>query len=49
MGDRRQHLAFTGLDLDTERLEALLDSCLLAPGEGLMHFQEDPFADQLGR
>lgn len=48
VGDRRQHLAFTGLDLDTERLEALLDSCLLAPGEE-HSFQDDPFADQLVR
>ncbi|MFC3520199.1 GTP-binding protein [Streptomonospora nanhaiensis] len=48
VGDRRQHLAFTGLDLDTERLTALLDSCLLAPGETWPAFQEDPFDQTLG-
>ena len=32
-GDRCQHLAFTGLGLDTVRLFRLLDSCLLDPAE----------------
>lgn len=32
-GDRCQHLAFTGLGLDTVRLFSLLDSCLLEPAE----------------
>jgi G3E family GTPase len=41
-GDRVQHLVFTGPDLDTGRLHALLDSCLLADGEHPGH--DDPFA-----
>jgi G3E family GTPase len=41
-GDRVQHLVFTGPDLDTGRLRALLDSCLL--GEGEDAGREDPFA-----
>ncbi|WP_223167915.1 CobW family GTP-binding protein [Nonomuraea sp. SYSU D8015] len=32
-GDRVQHLVFTGPDLDTGRLRALLDSCLLTERE----------------
>lgn len=32
-GDRCQHLAFTGLGLDTDHLFPLLDSCLLDPAE----------------
>lgn len=49
VGDRRQHLAFTGVDLDARRLEDLLDSCLLAPGEEQQGFEDDPFAETLGR
>ncbi|MFI6637119.1 CobW family GTP-binding protein [Nonomuraea fuscirosea] len=41
-GDRVQHLVFTGPDLDTGRLHALLDSCRLAEGEHPGH--DDPFA-----
>ncbi|WP_233358889.1 GTP-binding protein [Thermomonospora amylolytica] len=32
-GDRVQHLVFTGPGLDRARIHALLDACLLAPGE----------------
>ncbi len=33
LGDRVQHLVFTGPDLDRARIHALLDSCLLTPEE----------------
>ncbi|TDQ53266.1 GTP-binding protein [Actinorugispora endophytica] len=44
-GDRRQHMAFTGIGLDADRLVALLDSCLVTAGESDQEFQEDPFAE----
>ncbi|MDE3724633.1 GTP-binding protein [Nocardiopsis sp. N85] len=44
VGDRGQHLAFTGVDLDTDRLIALLDSCLLTDDETASTFADDPFA-----
>jgi G3E family GTPase len=49
MGDRVQHLTFTGPDLDRERIHALLDSCLLTPqeataGSDVWAGYEDPFA-----
>ncbi|TDD50665.1 GTP-binding protein [Nonomuraea terrae] len=48
-GDRVQHLVFTGPDLDTERLHALLDSCLLTEeeeraGQDAWNRYDDPFA-----
>jgi len=42
-GDRVQHLVFTGPDLDRDRVHALLDACLLVPGEPLDP-ADDPFA-----
>ncbi|QFG26250.1 GTP-binding protein [Actinomadura sp. WMMB 499] len=45
-GDRVQHLVFTGPALDQERLDALLDGCLLEPGEPATGL-DDPFADLL--
>ncbi|MFV2175657.1 CobW family GTP-binding protein [Actinomadura sp. LOL_016] len=45
-GDRVQHLVFTGPALDQERLDALLDGCLLEPGESATGL-DDPFADLL--
>ncbi|MGW9347808.1 GTP-binding protein [Nocardiopsis flavescens] len=42
VGDRGQHLAFTGVDLDADRLTALLDSCLTTDDETA--FADDPFA-----
>ncbi|WP_407659395.1 CobW family GTP-binding protein [Lipingzhangella rawalii] len=45
VGDRRQHLAFTGVDLDAEELVARLDSCLLTDEEVGTSFPSDPFAD----
>jgi len=47
VGDRRQHLAFTGVDLDAARLVALLDACLLTDGEAGLPLRSDPFADAL--
>ncbi|MBR8740643.1 cobalamin biosynthesis protein CobW [Nocardiopsis sp. MG754419] len=47
VGDRRQHLAFTGVDLDAERLVTLLDSCLITDEETGRPLAEDPFADAL--
>ena len=49
VGDRVQHLVFTGPDLDRERIHALLDSCLLTPEEALAGSDvwsryDDPFA-----
>ncbi|MER5325191.1 CobW family GTP-binding protein [Streptosporangium roseum] len=49
IGDRVQHLVFTGPDLDRERLHALLDSCLLTEKEMLAGSDawigyDDPFA-----
>lgn len=35
VGDRVQHLVFTGPELDRERIHALLDSCLLTQEEAL--------------
>ncbi|WP_433324654.1 CobW family GTP-binding protein [Spirillospora sp. CA-294931] len=42
-GDRVQHLVFTGAELDRDRIHALLDSCLMTPGESLAGI-DDPFA-----
>lgn len=47
IADRRQHLAFTGVDLDAQRLVELLDSCLLTDEESGRPHAEDPFADAL--
>jgi G3E family GTPase len=47
VGDRRQHLAFTGVDLDADRLIALLDSCLITEDEVGEPLHSDPFADAL--
>jgi G3E family GTPase len=52
LGDRVQHLVFTGPDLDRERIHALLDSCLLTPAEAVSGSQvwagyDDPFAPML--
>ncbi|MFD6953798.1 cobalamin biosynthesis protein CobW [Nocardiopsis sp. TSRI0078] len=47
VGDRRQHLAFTGVDLDAERLVALLDSCLMNEDEAGLPLLSDPFAGAL--
>ncbi|GAA1462650.1 GTP-binding protein [Nocardiopsis exhalans] len=47
VGDRRQHLAFTGVDLDAERLVEILDSCLLTDAEAGRPLVEDPFADAI--
>jgi G3E family GTPase len=49
VGDRVQHLVFTGPELDRERIHALLDSCLLTPEESLAGpdvwaAYDDPFA-----
>lgn len=38
-GDRRQELAFVGLDLDVERVRAELDACLLSETEALESFE----------
>lgn len=44
-GDRRQHLAFTGVGLDALALVELLDSCLVTDDEADQHeFHNDPFA-----
>jgi G3E family GTPase len=46
-GDRVQHLVLTGPDLDTGRLRALLDSCLITPEDGPAACLDDPFAPML--
>ncbi|MFE1168229.1 CobW family GTP-binding protein [Nocardiopsis sp. NPDC058789] len=45
VGDRRQHLSFTGVGMDTASLLALLDSCLATETEVGQEFQNDPFAE----
>ncbi|TDC43459.1 GTP-binding protein [Actinomadura sp. KC345] len=45
-GDRVQHLVLTGPGLDHDEIHALLDACLLAPGEPATVL-DDPFADLL--
>ncbi|MFI0350120.1 CobW family GTP-binding protein [Actinomadura sp. 9N407] len=45
-GDRVQHLVLTGPELDHDRIHALLDGCLLAPGEPATCL-DDPFAEIL--
>ncbi|GAA4085767.1 CobW family GTP-binding protein [Actinomadura miaoliensis] len=45
-GDRVQHLVLTGPGLDPHQIYALLDSCLLGPGEPATGM-DDPFADIL--
>ncbi|GAA2400753.1 GTP-binding protein [Actinomadura vinacea] len=45
-GDRVQHLVLTGPELDPDQIHALLDSCLLGPGEPATGL-DDPFADLL--
>ncbi|MCD0453008.1 GTP-binding protein [Actinocorallia sp. API 0066] len=47
-GDRVQHLVFTGPDLDRTRIHAVLNACLLAPGEPT-EAVDDPFAAFLDR
>ncbi|OLT24971.1 cobalamin biosynthesis protein CobW [Nocardiopsis sp. CNR-923] len=47
VGDRCQHLAFTGIDMDVQGLVALLDSCLLTEEEAGRPLRTDPFADAL--
>jgi G3E family GTPase len=52
VGDRVQHLVFTGPDLDRGRVHALLDSCLLTPEEATAGADiwagfDDPFAPVL--
>ncbi|GAA2876718.1 GTP-binding protein [Streptosporangium fragile] len=49
VGDRVQHLVFTGPGLDRDRVHALLDSCLLTPEEAVAGSDawsryDDPFA-----
>ncbi len=44
-GDRRQHLSFTGVGMDTASLLSLLDSCLATDTEVGQEFQNDPFAE----
>ncbi|MGI5290355.1 GTP-binding protein [Nonomuraea polychroma] len=53
IGDRVQHLVFTGPDLDRDRIHALLDACLLTPPEALAgsaawRAYDDPFARAYG-
>lgn len=45
VGDRRQHLSFTGIDMDRGRLLSLLESCLVTDAEADRDFQNDPFAE----
>jgi len=45
VGDRRQHLAFTGIGLDADRLVSLLDACLVVDGEDDQGLQSDPFSE----
>ncbi|PZG21022.1 GTP-binding protein [Nonomuraea aridisoli] len=52
IGDRVQHLVFTGPDLDRDRICALLDSCLIdqgdiLPGAAAWARYDDPFAPVL--
>jgi G3E family GTPase len=52
VGDRVQHLVFTGPELDRERIHTLLDSCLLTTEEALAGSDvwagyDDPFAHVL--
>ncbi|MBA2896511.1 GTP-binding protein [Nonomuraea soli] len=52
VGDRVQHLVFTGPDLDAARVHALLDSCLIdagdaLPGAAAWERFDDPFASVL--
>ncbi|GLW05926.1 cobalamin biosynthesis protein CobW [Microtetraspora sp. NBRC 13810] len=54
VGDRVQHLVFTGPDLDRRRIHDLLDSCLLTPEESVAGSDvwagfDDPFAPLLDR
>ncbi|AWS45980.1 GTP-binding protein [Streptosporangium sp. 'caverna'] len=49
IGDRVQHLVFTGPELDRDRIHSLLDSCLLTPEESVAgsdawNGYDDPFA-----
>lgn len=43
VGDRRQHLAFTGVGMDARALVELLDSCLVTEDEAGQGFANDPF------
>ncbi|SIO91052.1 GTP-binding protein [Nocardiopsis sp. JB363] len=45
VGDRRQHLAFTGIGMDTGALLSLLESCLVTADEADQEFLNDPFAE----
>ena len=45
VGDRRQHLAFTGIDMDAGALLSLLESCLITADETDQDFLNDPFAE----
>ncbi|GAA1088913.1 CobW family GTP-binding protein [Nocardiopsis metallicus] len=45
VGDRRQHLAFTGVGMDTGALLTLLESCLVTEAEAGQEFHNDPFAE----
>ncbi|TMR93191.1 CobW family GTP-binding protein [Nonomuraea basaltis] len=52
VGDRVQHLVFTGPDLDRDRIVSLLDSCLIdhddaLPGAAEWAGHDDPFAPLL--
>ncbi|WP_327582907.1 CobW family GTP-binding protein [Nonomuraea sp. NBC_00507] len=52
VGDRVQHLVFTGPDLDRDRIVSLLDSCLIdqedaLPGAAEWARHDDPFAPML--
>ncbi|MDP4509320.1 CobW family GTP-binding protein [Nonomuraea turcica] len=52
VGDRVQHLVFTGPDLDRDRIISLLDSCLIdhddaLPGAAEWAGHDDPFAPML--
>ncbi|NKZ00430.1 GTP-binding protein [Nocardiopsis alborubida] len=46
-GDRCQHVAFTGLGVDTPRLLPLLDSCLLTDDEVLAWERDGPLCENL--
>jgi G3E family GTPase len=45
VGDRRQHLSFTGVGMDSAALLALLESCLVTEAEADQEFHNDPFAE----